>query len=501
MMQTTNVSATPTPDRVIRHPILSALSKELYEKIEARRASLSLVAPPIFDDRLDPTPLQHANTTPTQTNGEQSAVSASPVAPPARSKQNPRGLAAPPPSLINRLLDKQRVRAGGAPKPPEQIKRTTVSQNDYPDDQWDALMEPPPMDDEDFYLVSQNDQYMPSDQELDAFLSPPDQGNWLNQWGSKKGRLSAINSDLDAIPKPLGLELDGKPRRLLCGQPEWALESLWNNVPMGSFYDAWIWDAVERGIKRGGTTVELYVSPTPTQEKLLTNTTRKDGSVVAMAHTQQVAPTFSVDHHVLTHVPKSSTMPWGDAERVLLIPVSYKPIEVRVGRNRTPHTEYHPDVAAATRMLNGRDTTVHVIHGRCSLTFFDSAKNEEHFSDYWVVLPKKDLLRRHRQWEFERSQILKQTVISPGKKAFFENLETLRPNERYLGTFTGKAAKDVYEAAFNQTGVVLPSEWTPDEVASINLMHLGKQHKQIHSETQDWDKPHYIPQQLSSPSP
>lgn len=485
MMQSTNVSATPTPERVIRHPILSALSKGLYEKIEARRASLSIVTPPMLDDQLDPTPLQRANP----------AMSAPLVAPPVRSKQNPRGLAAPPPRLINRLLDRQKERAGGIPKPPEQIK------NNHPDSQWDASMEPPPMDDEDFYLASQNDQYMPSDQELDAFLSPPDEGNWLDQWKPQKGRHSAINSDLDAIPKPLGLELDGKPRRLLCGQPEWALESMWNNVPMGSFYDAWIWDAVERGINRSGTTVELYVSPTPIQEKLLSDTTRKDGSVVAMDHIQPVAPTFSVDHHVLTHVPKSSAMPWGDAERVLLIPVSYKSIEVRVGRNRTPRTEHHPDVAAATRMLNGRDTTAHVIHGRCSLTFFDSTKNEEHISDYWVVLPKKDLLRRHRQWEFERTQMLKEAVSSPGEKAFLESQDMLRPNERYLGTFTGKAAKDVYEAAFNQTGVVLPSEWTPDEVASINSMHLGKQQTQAHNETQDWDEPHYIPQPLSSPSP
>lgn len=277
--------------------------------------------------------------------------------------------------------------------------------------------------------------------------------------------------DSKAIPSPLGMTQDQDPRsnEQWCGQPAWAFSARSAQVPVGSYYEDWIWNALHP--TNNETSVELYISAQPLEGVSKTRLIeRKDGSTVSAQQATFNNPVFSYDHHCLMNVPRSiffSNDPWQLSKRVLLIPVSYKETEVRPYRNATPFTERTPNIAKAQAMLWGKDTTLHVIHGRCLLSFLEN-DGSTHQSEYWVVLPKEDLKRMHAMSYGSARQRMEygQQLNSPSVE--------LPPAERFLGVWEGDSARYAYYAAKNQTGAVMPSDWQPSEVARLNQLHLGK---------------------------
>lgn len=314
-----------------------------------------------------------------------------------------------------------------------------------------------------------------SDDEAD-FFSSYDSSFYQDDdsWGREEVRgRSTPNAvpDLDGIPAPLGIQADKQGETIRwCNQPDWAFDGRASDVPVGSYYDDWIWDALRPTASE--TSVELYVSATPLHgEEKESALKRKDGSEVKRVTKDRLPPTFSFNHHCLQAIPNSSSdrPPWGDAKRALLIPVTYQSEQHKENYYSPPYTEYTPKIASAQRMLNGEDATLHVIHGRCAISFNDGG--EEHYSEYWVVLPKDDLKRLHLQrYQTEEDQVrfAQDMTANPTPRTY------LRPNERFLGVWSGEGAKSAYNAAKSQLGAVMPSDWTHEEVQRLNQLHHGK---------------------------
>lgn len=290
-----------------------------------------------------------------------------------------------------------------------------------------------------------------------------------------------INKDLDAIVPPLGIEASSlSSTRSFCGQPEWALTGPDDSVPKGSYYDGWIWNAAGRQAQ-DSTLVEIYVSAQNEYGPKRTQSTRKDGTEVEGTLIEPLAPVFSYDHHALLPIAKDPSAPWGLADRVLLIPVTFKPVLSKKkgysGYTAPPQTNYYPDIVAATPMLHGQDTTAHAVHGRCALSF-TGPDGHESYAEYWVVLSKEELQRRHSQWgsvllNDSVAETMASGALSKAEKDLLTERFELRPNERFLGSFVSKGAQYLYEQAKAGRGIVMPDDWEKDEVDRLQSRHKG----------------------------
>ena len=319
----------------------------------------------------------------------------------------------------------------------------------------------------------------PAPAPLDAHPSANDEMDDEYDWASEQiTKVSPASvKALDSIPAPLGVSADsGGAVQMFCGQPDWAFASRSPDVPVSSYYPDWIWHGLKQ--KYNETAVEMYVMANEQYgDPVERETVRFDGSSVKSTFTPRNKPVFSIDHQCLMTVTSRVTPPWGSARRVMLIPLTHIDVEIKEGR-AAPYTEHKHNIAGAQPMLWGDDTTLHVIHGRCAISFTDDNGND-HMSEYWVILPFDDLKRIHNQ----RYQTAEDRLLY-GQDRTSKPTTYARPNERFLGVWRGEEAKRVYLAAKDKVGAVMPKGWLPDEVSRLNLLHFGKDKRRKDREEQ-----------------
>lgn len=292
------------------------------------------------------------------------------------------------------------------------------------------------------------------------------------------------------IVAPLGLSDDQLNAGSLCGQPKWAFENVNDAVPAGSFYEDFVWSALEseQGLELGAFTIELYVRERQLNEKGIEN---------KQARYQN---TFDFERHTLVRLPKEglASYPWGYADRVLLVPKTYKK-ETFKRRNQKDGVHYEPDVQAVKAQLSNKGLHPAVVHGWCHISFLDD-KRAEHLSAYWVILPKDELQKRHDAWQEELERLEKEPEFNKRQIDHLKQSINQPPSKRYLGLWNTKQAKQVYQSAYEKAGVQVPKDWPKEDSIEAQELHLARQEQKKRENKQEQEA-NYIQLPLSASAP
>ena len=298
------------------------------------------------------------------------------------------------------------------------------------------------------------------------------------------------------IVAPLGLK-ERDANNKICGILASSFDQFDDNVPPGSHYESWIWDAMQ---KEGEVTVELYVD-----QKELSEETR-------MKMPDRGNPKFDPTCHVLMNIPRDDRAPWLTASRVLLVPKTYlrkqevqktksnnfgkkpSPMASALGSTLTQPTQpksetietWESDPRGISAWL-ANETHHSVVFGACLVEGPSGIPERE----YWIVVSRADALRiQHQvygakgQEDFDEGQNFgsrgvlhvqsqgggfnRRTVIEP-----WEQRKPVPPAQRYLGVWKGDVASSVLQKARERTGPVLPSDWPKEDIDFVRDSHTA----------------------------
>lgn len=207
-------------------------------------------------------------------------------------------------------------------------------------------------------------------------------------------------------------------------------------VPPGSHYDPWVWSILDRP---GHVTVEIYVDAAA---KLPTESRPRPMRPGAYQVPRYRPPACDLRRHCLISVPlPNHRPPWGDASRVLLVPMTR--------RGQPDASGYHePYPPGACAWFRGAPDTA-VILGHCLVAHpADSAGEREDLHAYWLVLPQ--------HWARD-----------------VDTIGTLPA--RSLGAWHGFSAIAAVRAAIAEQGPVMPADWPDADVDQVRRLHPGFQ--------------------------
>ena len=335
-------------------------------------------------------------------------------------------------------------------------------------------------------------QYDPTDFEADAEFDHQTSHPEDFAFGNTKHRAGLI--------EPLGLN---RSSGLVCGMMPTAFEGQDENVPPGSHYDAWVWNSMD---KPGHLTIEIYAD-------------RRESDGDRITNTRSSNPVFDPSCHALVSIPQQGRMPWGDAQRVLLLPKTYvrtveqeksksnnygRPQKTIMGSSDKPsfgmstnnsaatHTPptsrvvWNDDIKGASAWM-ASERTHGVVFGSCEIEPGNGFSSRE----YWIVLPLAAAKLIHRQTygdpggeslDLEHNFGLKgvtrmQTQNSGTRKVStpvpVESRRAVLPGQRYLGTWKGGGAETVTKKARERAGPALPSDWPVEDVIAVLNTHHG----------------------------
>lgn len=277
------------------------------------------------------------------------------------------------------------------------------------------------------------------------------------------------------------------------------------DVPPGSHYDPWIWDAVSRQAQPDEITVELYADGR--MRERMTQMSEKEAFAA-----NRLMPRFDPALHVLMNVKQPKGAPWGDARRVLLVPQTLRVVTPakpsgpnRYGNNASggaaapakptslPKMSDQPTRAAwqadpkAIGTWLARGVGDEVIFGHAMI-------GEGGFSQaYWVILSKNDAQREHNA---NRNPHTRQVDAKMGQEGVLPKrdrssssgwedegaLETrlaqpIAPINRYLGHWSDEHAA----LALRQACALVPGAptgvniagWPKEDVKLVNAEHFA----------------------------
>lgn len=309
--------------------------------------------------------------------------------------------------------------------------------------------------------------------------------------------------EFGGIIQPKGMRTTSAGR--IAGVIETAFDESPPDVPPGSHYEAWVWNAMD---KEGCVTIELYVDDgLGAKDPLELSPLERAYKPVY----QRRNPVFNAKKHCLISVPTYPGAPWGVAKRVLLTPYTERKLPDQKAKPRydgkppvTPPPQYVGDPAGISNWLEGKRHHS-VIFGRCVVADPRTRNGES----YWMVISKNDAKRVQEDVYGNDPAVNKEPrgvfglegvvpTVSVYNEATRRRSEEIVPEadrqpipaaKRQFGWWCNADSARAIKAACAGAGPMLPETWSEADVEYVRNTHSTLRHQVV---KQPIDKPETI---------